>query len=292
MVHGGAGVPEVLIKRAKALDFELKDDGAVVVQFARLGDPKRQQTKDIDKDRDVSLKGSIPVGKTIPMSAYAHRSWPERGGELPIGKGVLAEDGDKALFRGGFNLKTSGGRDTYEIVKDLGDIQEWSHGYSILDSTPGQWAGESAQIIKSFDIHEVSPVLIGAGQETATLAIKGAGLYDPDAEGASSLPFADHMARVLDQWTGFVKRAEAIEALRTKDGRDLGPSAKATIGDFLMGTENMESVLGQAADLRKRLREVLKDPAKGEAANEALALEAEFRALQTNLIGLGVQTTN
>lgn len=284
---------EILVKRAKPLDFELKDDGAVVVQFARLGDPKRQQTKDIDKDRDVSLKGSMPEGKRILISAYGHSSWPERGAMLPAGAGVIHEDGDKALVQGQFNLKTTSGRDHYETVKDAGDIQEWSHGYTILDAKPGQWAGESAQIIKSFDVYEISPVLIGAGNETATLAIKGAGLYDPDDEGgASSLPYGDHMSRVLADLAAFVKRTEAISDLRVKDGRELGPKAKATIQEFLTGSENIEAMAATAADLRKRLRDVLRDPTKAEAANEALALEAEFRALQTNLITLGYPTQN
>lgn len=155
-------MPEILVKVGKPLDFELRDDGDVLVQFAIVGDPKHPTEKDIDSDGDVSLKGSIP-SKRVPMSAYSHASWGDRGGRLPVGSGDIREDGSKALFRGHFNLKTSDGRDTYETVKDLGDLQEWSHGYTVLRARSGEWAGKRANLIEQFDIHEIPRSSWGRG---------------------------------------------------------------------------------------------------------------------------------
>lgn len=279
-------MPDPMLKVGKPLDFDLKDDGEVLVQFAILGDPKRPQEKDIDKDGDVSLKGSIPT-KAVPISAYSHASWPHRGGLLPVGRGSIGEDGTKALFRGRFNLNSGPGRDTYETVKDMAELQEWSHGYTVVKAKSGEWAGKRANIIERFDIHEVSPVLLGAGNDTATLAVKSLGGYDPDDEGgASNLPFAAHADRVLVEVEAFVARSEALKGLRQQENRELGPRAKAQIEDFLGGVERMRESLARANELRSRLQDLIRSDKDG-IANEALALEAEFRGLQTNLISLG-----
>lgn len=283
-------MPEVLVKVGKPLDFSLKEDGEVLVQFATLGDPRKPSEKDIDSDGDVSLKGSIPT-KSVPISSYSHASWGHRGGRLPVGRGSIGEDGTKALFKGRFNLKTTDGRDTYETVKDLDDLQEWSHGYTVIKAKSGEWAGKRANLIEEFDIHEISPVLLGAGT-TQTLALKDRGGYDPDDEaGASSLPFAAHADRVLVEMEAFVKRSEGLRDLRVSDGRELGPKAKAQIEDFLTGVERMRETLARANELRNRLQELIRSDKSG-IANEALALEAEFRGLQTNLISLGYDVPN
>jgi hypothetical protein len=163
------------LKVAQAIDLDLKEDGSVVVAFARLGDPEVQVPEDIDKDGEVSLVGSIPVGKEVPISAYGHTSWPWAGGRLPVGKGVLSEEaiaGMKAgVLRGKFFLNTTEGRDTYVTVKELGDLQEWSFGFA-AEQEPGVWAGQPAVLNKRYEIWEVSPVLVGAGNGTRTLEVK------------------------------------------------------------------------------------------------------------------------
>lgn len=161
-------------KARKAVEFSLSEDGDVEVAYAGLGDPADQKASDIDKDQDVSLIGSMPVGKEVPISSYAHASWPERGGRLPVGKGKIEERGKIAVLRGRFFTDTTTGRDTYLTVKGLGDLQEWSFGYDVLDGGPGTWDGREVNLNAKYDVHEVSPVLIGAGTDTRTLAIKEA----------------------------------------------------------------------------------------------------------------------
>lgn len=104
------------------------------------------------------------------MSAYNHGSW---GGQLPVGKGRISSDQNVATADMQFFLNTTGGRETFEVVKALGDQMEWSYGYDVLDAEPGTKDSESVQFLKSLRVHEVSPVLLGAGIGTRTVSAKG-----------------------------------------------------------------------------------------------------------------------
>src|SRR5206468_6472064 len=50
---------------------------------------------------------------------------------------------------------------------------EWSYGFHVTDSEAGEVEGKSVRIIKGAETEEVSPVLLGAGIRTRTLAAKG-----------------------------------------------------------------------------------------------------------------------
>lgn len=131
-----------------------------------------------DSDGDVTLPGAFEDGAAVRISAYGHASWgPSRGASLvpmpPIGKGILRTTSDEAILQGQFFLKTQAGADTFELVKEMGDLQEWSYGYDVNESEKGKHEGESVRFLKSLVVHEVSPVLLGAGVGTRTLAVKG-----------------------------------------------------------------------------------------------------------------------
>lgn len=146
--------------------FKIKDadQGLVEVAFATFDK--------VDKDGDVTVKGAFEDGAEVRISAWGHSSWPQRGAALPVGKGVIRETSTEAVMEGEFFLKTQAGHDTFEVVKELGDLQEWSYGYDTLDSEFGQKDGKRVRFLKSQAVHEVSPTLLGAG-DTRTLAIKG-----------------------------------------------------------------------------------------------------------------------
>src|SRR5688572_21041982 len=78
----------------------------------------------IDKDGDVVLPGAFPDGIAVPLCSWGHK-WEE----LPVGRGVLSQDTERALFTGQFFLDTTPGLDTYRTVKNLGDLQEYSYGF-------------------------------------------------------------------------------------------------------------------------------------------------------------------
>lgn len=130
-----------------------------------------------DKEGDVYLGPEAwPVGKSIVISAYMHTSW---GGVLPVGKGTVGADAKSAWVDGEFFLNTTGGKDTYNVVKALAESGqgEWSYGYDAVDfSTEAKdlepYGTGAKRLLKELDVFEGSPVLVGAGNGTGTESIK------------------------------------------------------------------------------------------------------------------------
>lgn len=128
---------------------------------------------EIDSDNDVVLPGSIKSGfgdKGVAM-VWAH-DWKD-----VIGRGEIEQDNDKAVFKGQFIMDTQKGRDAYNVVKAMGDLQQWSFGFEIKESENGMFkkdGGEEQEVrfLKDVRVWEVSPVLVGANQNTHTLAVK------------------------------------------------------------------------------------------------------------------------
>ena len=203
------------VKSVQVRDFELKESGQVAVQFSKLNE--------IDHDADVTYPGAIPT-KAVAMSAYGHTSWPHRGSQLPPGRGEVKEDGGFGLFLGQFFMNTTVGRDHYETVKAMGDLQEWSYGFDVKDwePKPKQFPG-ARRGLKSLDIHEVSPVLLGSGKTTSTLAIKS--LLDEDGELLVG-SFTDQADRVLAALKDLHVREEDIIDLRLKEGRAISQARR------------------------------------------------------------------
>ena len=151
---------------SKNIDIELKDDsGQVEAVFSIFNS--------LDSDGDVVMPGAVKSGfknDQVPM-VWSHK-W-----DMPIGKGTIKQDSDKAVFKGEFFMDTESGKEAYNLVKNMGDMQQWSFGYKVNDSDFGKAddkAGEetNARYLKDLTVYEVSPVLVGANQDTYTLAIK------------------------------------------------------------------------------------------------------------------------
>jgi HK97 family phage prohead protease len=154
------------VSEIKNIDLEFKADGegkvsAVFSVFNTL-----------DSDGDVVVPEAIKSGfksGSVPM-VWAHK-W-----DMPIGKGAIKQDGDKATFEGEFFMDTESGKEAYNLVKAMGDLQQWSFGYRVNDSERGKFkSGDTdvdARYLKDLSVYEVSPVLVGANQDTYTMAIK------------------------------------------------------------------------------------------------------------------------
>lgn len=123
----------------------------------------------IDKDGDVTVPGAFQEGQAVRISAWGH-NW----GALPVGNGTIHADQEKAWVEGQFFLDTAAGKDTYLTVKNLGDLQEWSYGFEILKQSFGKFAERDVRFLEGLDTFEVSPVMLGAGIDTGTDAIKSA----------------------------------------------------------------------------------------------------------------------
>ena len=195
-------------------DLKLSETGSITLAFAQLNV--------IDKDGDVTLPGAIPT-KNVPLSAYGHTSW---DGALPVGRGGISEANGWAIFDGQFLMDTTHGRDAYLTVKAMAELQEYSYGYRPIEYSFGEQDGQQVRFLKSLDIFEVSPVLVGAGLGTHTLAMKNGG-PDPD------LPYADHAAWMLGQMKAFVDRTTDRSDLRVKEGRTLSGATLEQLGSII-----------------------------------------------------------
>lgn len=132
----------------------------------------------VDKDGDVQVPGTFEDGAKVAVSAYGHTSWE---GKLPVGVATLHTAGRKeARASARFFMDTQHGADTFKTVKELhaAKLGDWSYGYDVLKWSRGEWkespdgVARQVRFLESQKVHEISPVLIGAGVNTRTLAAK------------------------------------------------------------------------------------------------------------------------
>lgn len=219
----------------------------------------------IDKDGDLTLPGAIKDGTEVVISAYGHQS---HYGALPLGKGVIRTTDTEAILEGNFFMDTTHGADAFKVVKALSeaDLQEWSYSLNDVTRKSVEAEGRRYWVIEDIGlIKEVSPVLIGAGVGTRTLAAKG-------------LKFTEEGDAVLAAIKSYLDRAGEVMALRGAKGRpQLG--------------EESRSLVTEIADALKQLHDLLSDPAPAgddnpeEPTDEVKAAESALlrRALFSSL---------
>lgn len=163
---------DLMLKKLFTAPMTLKTDGApgeFTAVFATLGV--------VDHDGDVTRPGAFEEGAPVRISYWGHR-W----GDLPVGKGVIHADEERAWVDGQFFMDTVAGVETYKTVKNLGELQEWSYGFDIEKSEPGKLGEMEVRFLDELIVHEVSPVMLGAGVGTHTVAIKSADAGEDDSE--------------------------------------------------------------------------------------------------------------
>lgn len=152
----------------------------------------------IDSDGDVTIPGAMQDDAEVVISSYGHTSWQ---GQLPVGAGVIKTTGTEAILKGQFFLDTQAGADTFRVVKRLAERGkgEWSYGFDVTDSDWGTFQGREVRFLKGLLVHEVSPVLVGAGVNTRTLTTKsrkGGGMPPEQVYAAAIQP---HFAKGSEQ---------------------------------------------------------------------------------------------
>lgn len=200
-----------------ARDFTLKSFGILDVKDADKGEVEAiiATLNVVDRDRDVILPGAIADGTKVKISSYGHGAM---FGEVPVGKGHLHVRGDTVLFKGRYFLSTRGGAEAFATLKELGPDQEWSFGFRVLDAegAPEEWAKRGAfQMLKKLDPFEVSPVIVGAGIGTQTVAMKsddGTAPEEPD-------PAEREAAIAAKTAADLAAEAEADALRRAEEGR-------------------------------------------------------------------------
>lgn len=190
--------------------FEIKDEstGEVEAVIATLNV--------VDRDYEVITPSAIKSGAKVKMSSYGHDAMGGfSAGSLPVGKGTVHVEKDKAVFRGKIFTSTERGKETLAVLKEMGSEQEWSFGFRVLGSEiPNEeWTKQGARrILTKLDVFEVSPVIIGAGIGTRTVAAKEA-----DEEAARAKAEADaEAAKKAEEEAAAAKKAEEDSAAEAK----------------------------------------------------------------------------
>lgn len=245
---------------------------------------------EIDSDGDVVLPKSIRSGygdKGVVM-CWGH-DW-----KNIIGKGKIKQDDTQAVFEGEFNMNTTAGKEAYETVKAMGDIQQWSFGFEVNDSEHGMFkkdGGDEVEVryLKDVKVWEVSPVLVGANQNTHTLAVKDKDIKDEEAvddvdtefeevkeEKDIGLRFTDEVDNLLIKMVALLKRAKELTALRLGKEKTLSDNsveALQSLKDALqdmhqdidtllrVGTDNTEVMENEidVNDLFRNTQQILTD---------------------------------
>lgn len=144
---------------------EVKDEaqGLITAVFATLNA--------IDSDHDVTVDGAFDDGAAVVISAYGHKSWE---GALPVGRGTIRVVGSEAILDGQFFMDMPEARSTFAAVNGLKELQQYSYGYDPVEFSFGDHEGQRVRFLQKLKVHEVSPVMLGAGVGTRTLTAKAA----------------------------------------------------------------------------------------------------------------------
>lgn len=243
----------------KALrNVEIKDaaKGQVTAVFATLDV--------VDKDGDVTVKGAFTDGAKAVISPFGHKIWE---GSPPVGKGTIKEVDNEAVFEGQFFMNTTHGRDAFETIKALteddGPGSEWSYGFDVEDSDPAQkgsaYGDKHKRTLKKLKVHEVSPVLIGAGVQTRVTGLK------------EHKTFAEQLADVVASVKAVGERAADVMAMRAEKGKGLGEESlaaltelKEAIEELLKPAETKSEEKDHTDELRAAYLRFLRDNSEGE----------------------------
>jgi len=160
----------------KTVQFKLKDFDDKTGQFTAIF----SRFNVIDSDGDVTKPGAFQKDAPVRIGAWGHTSWHDKP---VIGRGTIDSDDEKALVAGQFYMDMESARETYFSVKGSRELQQWSYGFDILPggSESGEFEEQEVRFLQpredgsyGVEVHEVAPVLLGAGIETETVDIKGA----------------------------------------------------------------------------------------------------------------------
>ena len=232
------------IKRPENLSFknapiELKEDGDTryIEAVFSLFDV-------IDSDNDVTKANALRSGYTgnkVPL-VWNH-DWSK-----VIGRGIIETDNQKAVFKGYF-LNTEAGKEAYETVKAMQDMQQFSYGFQVLKSSKGTHIDSKGQevpvrILEDVKVWEVSPVLVGAQQNSFVQALKS-GLEPVDDEIKAEMQIESTEPEVSSNTDSRISKAQ--------QGLRLGEQAVASLEELKAFTERIEDLASLRNSEKKTL---------------------------------------
>lgn len=248
------------MKEIKSVHSILTDDveGKVEAVFSVFNE--------IDSDGDVIRPNSIKSGygdKGVAM-VWGH-DWKD-----VIGRGEIVQDNNKAVFKGQFIMDTERGRDAYNVVKAMGDLQQWSFGYEVVDSEKGMFQSKDGELeqevrfLNDVKVWEVSPVLVGANQNTYTIGVKefskddlsnndtdididntenGKDIEQSLVEGKT---FADEVTELRTSLVALIDRTKDLTSLRLEKEKQLSKESSDLLVELQL---DLEKAYGELADI-------------------------------------------
>lgn len=202
--------------RPEALKMDVNGEGTFEAVFATLNV--------VDKDGDITINGAFGE-QSVLISQYNHGSWNDGAKALPIGVGRIFERGDEAIVVGEFDMDDPDAVKTYrkfKYISEKGLTQEFSYALPEIDYEFRDIDGRRVRVLKRIRVPEVSPVLMGAGENTRLLSVKAGKQEEEETqEEPKSRTFAEHAADVLADVEGLVKRFQEIAELRAIAGKSV-----------------------------------------------------------------------
>ena len=194
----------------------------------------------VDEDGDTYAEGAFGEQAVKVMAAH---NWTV----VPIGKARVFEESDEALAEFQLNLESPTAREWHAALKfDLDaersggrPLQEWSYGFRVVDAETETRDGERVRILKRLKLHEISPVVVGAGVGTATLALKTGAL-------GAGRPFREQIAAVKAAVEEVAARAAQVAALRAPEGRTISAERREQLADLAAELEAARDELAAA----------------------------------------------
>jgi HK97 family phage prohead protease len=233
------------IKRPENLSFknapiELKEDGDTryIEAVFSLFDV-------IDSDNDVTKANALRSGYTgnkVPL-VWNH-DWSK-----VIGRGIIETDNQKAVFKGYF-LNTEAGKEAYETVKAMQDMQQFSYGFQVLKSSKGTHIDSKGEevpvrVLEDVKVWEVSPVLVGAQQNSFVQALKS-GLEPVDEEIKAEMQVESTEPEVSSKTDAGISNS-------SQQGMRLGEQAVASLEELKAFTERIENLASLRHSEKKTL---------------------------------------
>ncbi len=237
---------------------------------------------EMDSDGDVVMPNSIKSGygdNGVAM-VWAH-DW-----KNPIGRGVIEQDGDKATFKGQFIMDTQAGKDAFNTVKAMGDLQQWSFGYEVLDYETGTYQKDSetpvdARYLKELNVWEVSPVLVGANQNTFTVGVKE---NKEDVEEKSEVTEKELSGLTLDEQSDdlLIKLSELLSRFKELTALRLGKEKELSTNSATLIEEVQDALQEAFQDLDTLLNVASPEEMREEELDDTtLLLETEKVLVET-----------
>ena len=248
------------IEREENLSFknapiELKEDGdnRYIEAVFSLFDT-------IDSDNDVTKANALRSGYTgnkVPL-VWNH-DWSK-----VIGRGIIETDNQKAVFKGYF-LDTEAGKEAYETVKAMQDMQQFSYGFQVMKSSKGKHIDSKGEevpvrVLEDVKVWEVSPVLVGAQQNSFVQALKsGLESFDEEIEipeqqeneKKKHCTYADDGKCMKDKKIS--SETDASISKSSQQGMRLGEQAVASLEELKAFTERIEDLASLRNSEKKTL---------------------------------------